>query len=56
LVRLELVYIYKDGVWVEFVYCDQQNNVVGEIILDLVWPEPQPFEFSMVHFFGLQKP
>jgi hypothetical protein len=56
LVGLELVYIYKDGVWVEFVYRNQQNNIVGETLLDLVWLEPSSFEFFVVNSFGLQKP
>jgi hypothetical protein len=30
-IRLELVYIYKDGMWIKLVYHDQQNSVVGEI-------------------------
>jgi hypothetical protein len=37
-------------------YYDQQNNVVGETILDLVWPKPLPFEFTMVCFSRLHKP
>jgi hypothetical protein len=56
LVGLELIYIYKDGVGVEFVYHDQKNDVVGEIVLDSIWFEPLSFEFSMVSFSGLQKP
>jgi hypothetical protein len=56
LVGLELIYIYKDGVWVEFVYRNQQNDVVGETILDSIWLEPLLFEFSTMSFFGLQKP
>ncbi len=48
----ELVYIYKDGVWVKCFYHEQQNNVVGEIILNYVWFNPSPFEFSSVNFFG----
>jgi len=53
LVGLELVYIYKDGVWIKFVYGDQQNGVVGETILDLVPLEPLLFEFYDVSFSGL---
>jgi hypothetical protein len=56
LVGLKLIYIYKDGVGVKFVYHDQKNDVVGEIILDSIWFEPLSFEFSMVSFSGLQKP
>jgi hypothetical protein len=56
LVGLELIYIYKDGVWVEFVYRDQQNDVVGETIPDSIRFEPLPFEFPMMSFSGLQKP
>ncbi len=51
LVGVELVYIYTDGMWVEFVYRNQQNNVVGETIPYLVRPKPPPFEFFDGGFF-----
>jgi hypothetical protein len=54
LVGLEFVGIYKYGVWIKFVYCNQQKGVVGKTILDLIRPKPLLFEFSIVSFLDFE--
>ncbi len=52
----QLVNGNKDQVRIKLINGDKYNNIIGEIILESIWPEPSSLEFKSMFRNNPQKP
>jgi hypothetical protein len=45
-VWLQLVNVNKDWVRIKLINGGKYNNIIGQIILDFIWPKPSFLEFG----------